>query len=267
MSASMNSARAYMRAAEQNCRKRGFVKCGANWYRLHGQGLLQVVTFNGIPERTTDASFSYKPTVAFVVYSMYDHIPWINFPVSRARRDVIPNIMAGVFASKAADASFLGPDSEAVYMNELVFPFLDEMITHNQLADLLEAADRWKGGRVRMNDRNKLIPYLLSGKLPEVVGTINAIEVQNQQAYLLNCKTVKSYDPIAQKQKMKAELAPLISLRENILSQNEQGIIDLLLSDYHKNICRLEEMAIPVPAQYKCGNDLLDVISFTTTTN
>lgn len=261
MSASMNSPHVNKRAAERNCQARRFVKCGANWYRLHGQGLLQVVTFNGLPDRTTDANATNKSTVAFIVYSMYDRIPWINIPITRARRDVVPNITASVFANKTGDVPFSGAGPDVVYMHELVLPFLDEMTTHVQLSDLLERVDCWKDGCIRINDRNKIIPYLLSGKLPETLDTINAIEEQNHQAYLQNCKTVKGYDPVFQKQKMDEKLARLVSLRNDIRTKNTQGIKDLLLSDYQKNIHRLEKMLIPIPVQYKCGNAMLEGLS------
>lgn len=252
----------YIRAAEQNCKACGFSKYGANWYRFHGQGLLQVVTFHGLCARTTDANYSNKQTVAFAVYSMFDRIPWINIPVQKARRDLIPNITAGMFANQTDDAPFLGPGSEVAYMNELVLPFLDEMNTHIQLADFLATVDRWRYGRIRINDRNKIIPYLLSGKYPEVIDVINAIEAQNQQAFLRNCKTVKGYEPVPQKQKIAEKLEPLVSLRNDILAQNTQGIVDLLLLDYQANIRRLNEMAVPVPVQHICGNDLLRTIFF-----
>lgn len=259
MTASKNSSNNPIRAAQRECQLRGFVKCGTNWYRHHGQGLLQVVTLNGLPQRTTDIHYQNKPTASFIVYSMYEHIPWINVPIMRARRDLIPNVSAGVFAHQSAGAPFLGAEFEAKNVIDLVLPFLDELNSHAQLAGFLEDVDRWEYGKIRLNDRNKIVPYLLSGKWQDALSVIDAIEKQNQQAYQQNCKTVKGYDPISQKQRIDENLEPLVSLRNNILSHNAQGIIDLLLANFQKNKRRLEDMDIPIPDHLPFVCDFLDL--------
>ena len=260
MATSKSTSNNHIQAAQRECKLRRFVKCGANWYRLHGQNLLQVVTFNGLPQRTTDVSYQNRPTVSFVVFSLYEQIPWINVPVMRAKRDIIPNISASVFAHQSAGAPFLGPECEAKYMIDTVFPFLDELNSHMQLADLLEHLDCWEYGKIRLNDRKKIIPYLLSGKWQQVLRTIDAIEDQNRRAYQENCKTVTGYDPLFQEKKINKHLEQLIMLRDNIAEHNEPAIVDLLSSNYKNNIQRLKEMGVTGPESFSPDYDYLNRI-------
>lgn len=252
--------RAYIRESERNCQARGYVKCGANFYRIHGQDLLQTVTFHGIPGRTTDEKASFQPSVAFAVHSLYASIFWINIPVERARHDLMPNILPSTLVDNADGKAFLGTGHEAVCMNDAGLPFLDETVTHAQLAQFLEEKNRQEEGHIHMNDGNKVVPYLLSGRRQDAMNVIDAIEKQNQQAYMHNCKMSNGYDPVLQKQKMDAKLAPLRCLRENIETQNRQGILDYLLANYQENLHRLEAMGVTVPDRHLTDQELLDLI-------
>ena len=245
MATSRTTSKKYLQPAQRECQLRGFVKIGANWYRQHGEALLQVITFNGLPQRITDINYKNQPSVSFIVYSLYEQIPWINVPIMQARRDVIPNISASVFFHQSTDVPFLGPEYETQYMINSVFPFLDELNTQEQFAAFLENIDRWEYGKIRLNDRKKIVPYLLSGKWQQALDVIDAIENQNKQAYQRNCKTAIGSGSAFQEQKISQSLEQLISLRDNIVARNSSAIIALLRSNYHNNIQRLQAMGVP----------------------
>ena len=246
---------------ERYCREHGYVKHGANWYRCYGQGLLQVVTFNGLPERISDSSFLREPSVALSIRSLYDWIKWINIPIMGAKRALIPGIVPKLFMHEQELLSVSTSASDAELMVDYGFPLLDQIDTHTKLADLLEYLDKRNSHAVIANDPNNVIPYLLSGKHGKVLETIDAIEQQNLHAYAINCSTIANYDSEAQKEKMNNSLYPYISLRESIAFPDVANILAMLQSNYQANVDYLSGIGIPIPANCASHAELITLMN------
>ena len=236
-------AKEWIKKGESVCRAQNYQKAGKNWCRIFGEDLLQVLTFQGIPERVDDVVYNREPSVALIVFSLFESIPWVSVPIMGTKREIIPNILPSVLLSGQSPNRFRGTAFEAEQMVKLGLPFLDKTETHLHLAELLESYDMI-GGAARMNDPHKLIPYLLSGQIPKVYSVIDAIEEQNQKAHLENCERVPGYDPETMRQKMVQQLSPLLSIRENLHAANIHAIVAQLRDNYSRNIDFLYHMGL-----------------------
>ena len=239
-----------IRVAEQHCQEQGYVQCGANWYRCYGQGLLQVVTFDGLPDRITG-----KHSVALGIYSLYSQIMWVNFTYRRTRRDLVLNITSDMLINGQDDSCSIE------LMLEHGLPLLDKIDTHAKLAEFLESMDTRNGFSVIVNDSNKVVPYLLSGQITKVLATINAIEQQNLHAHAVNCSTLEKNDPELHRKKLNDRLYPLIKLRECIVSQDLTNVFKLLQSNYHTNVDYLLGIGISVPSNSASQMELVKLMN------
>lgn len=252
MSQKNTLAKEWIKKGESVCRTQNYQKAGKNWYRIYGEDLLQVVTFRGIPERVDDVVYNREPSVALIVFSLFESIPWVSVPIMGTKREIIPNILPSVLLSGQSPNRFLGTAFEAEQMVKLGLPFLDKIETHIHLAALLESYDRI-GGAVQMNDPHKLIPYLLSGQIQKVYSVIDSIEKQNQQAHQDNCRRMPGYDEEMMHLKMIQQLSPLLSIRENLQAANIHAIVAQLRDNYNRNIDFLYHMGLDC-----CKNQLTD---------
>lgn len=245
-----------IRIGERYCRERGFVKCGANWYRCYGNGLLQVVTFNGLAERTSNSSYLREPSVALGIRSLYGRIGWIDIPIMGTRRDIIPEIVP-ILLIPEQELLSIGTSANSVeLMFDYGFPLLDKIDTHKKLVDLLEHLDMRESHTIRVNDSNKVIPYLLSGQFEKALACIDAIEQQNLQAYAVNCNTMANYDSKMQRKKMYDQIDPYLFIRKCFDSHNLTDLVEILQSNYQSNVDRLSEMGIPFSASCTGHNEL-----------
>ena len=219
------------------CKDLGFVEVGANLYRCYGQGLLQVVSFRGFPERVDTIKFNRECSVCFDVYSLYADIFWIKIPM-RPRRDLVPSISPSILSGEAYSHQFLGTEHEAKCMIEYGIPFLNRITTHADFAQMIEQLDGSLGGK-------KIVPYILSGQRQNAVDVINAIEIQNWEAYESNCLN-KNYDKEEQRRKLERKLEPLIQLRSAVLSGDSKTVNECLQANYQRNVWHLQDMGVSV---------------------
>ena len=231
------------------CKEQGFVKDGANYYRLFGEGLIQVVTLNGFPERTSLDNYSREPAVCFAVYSAFSDIYW-NPCYMKPRRALVPNIFPGLVAPGGNAKDFLGTALEAVRMRQYVLPFLNELTTHEKMVDLYNTVDSSSDKCSRIIDCNRIVPYVLAGEIESALDMISRIETQNWEAFHDNCLTAKRYDAVKQQSRIEQNLAPLQALRKTILEQDAPGIWDILQRNYHANISVLQSMGVPHPQDF-----------------
>ena len=245
MSTAPNILKQYITEGESNCRELGYTKCGANWYRCYGQGLLQVVTFQGIPERVNDVVYSREPTVLFDVYSLFDKLLWIRFPLMGKRRDLIPRFLPSAILQNAERKAFLGTAYEAECMNTCGFALLNRISTHAHLAEMLEKFTAFDFGSVP--NCKKVVPYLLSCEFQKSIDCINAIEKQNMSAYQQERMRNPNADNEQQLQKILSRLQPFFALRDGLLARDLAGITVILQNNYQVNAEYLLNMGVPIP--------------------
>jgi len=248
-----NVKKQYIAEGERHCRELGYTKCGANWYRCYGQGLLQTVTFQGVPERVNDTAFTREAAVLFEVYSLFNELLWIPFPIMGKRRDLFPHILPSAFLLNMPCKDFLGTAYEAECMNTHGFSFLNQINTHAQLAAMLE--------KLGASNSEKAVPYLLAGELQKSIDCINEIERQNMNAYHQERLRKTDAENEQELQKILSKLQPLLALREGVYKRNSAEIIRILSDNYQTNVEHLLNMGIPIPDSATFSADLQALIN------
>ena len=230
---------------EKECQKCGFTKSGANLYRVWGDGILQVITARGFPERVNNVAYMREPSVCFSVYSLYSQIPW-NPVKMRSRRDLIPELLPALIDPNGTDNEFRGTEMECESTMKYVLPFLDGLQTHQQLAELYDQIDNSQKGEHAGRNASRISTYLLSGNLVKPIAIINAIEKQNWHAYESNVASVQAYDPVIHKKEIEDRLAPLLALRNAIVKQDSAAVWFYLSNAFVDNKKHLEDMGVYV---------------------
>lgn len=234
-----------IRTYEQHFQERGFIKCGANLYRIYGEGLLQIVTIRGFPERVNNTTFNREMAPSFDVQSLYSSIFW-NPVKMMPRRDLIPNISPGLMDPNEKTTKFRGTIAEAEAMEEYVIPYLNGMTKHTQMVELFDLIDATVKNGGSVLDSKRIVPYLLAGDKDKALKIISAIELQNWEAFDSNCRILDGYDVEKHRVKINTNLAPLITLREAILKQDILSVFRVLQNNYSRNLDKLQEMGISV---------------------
>lgn len=251
--------KAAVRICEQQFQKDGFIKCGANLYRVHGEGLLQIVTLRGFPERVNNAEFNREAAPNFDVQSLYSSIFWNPIKMT-PRRDLVPNITPGLMEPNGKTTKFRGTIAEAEAMEKYVLPYLNRMTDHTKMAELFDLIDASaKNGGLAL-DSNRIVPYLLIGEKDKALKIISAIEQQNWQAFDVNRRMMAEYDVEKHREKINTSLAPLISLREAVLNKDVLSISEILQKNYTRNIDKLRELGIPIGSFLDTKERLLSVL-------
>lgn len=224
------------------CEKHGFVRAGNNLYRCYGDSLLQVISLpkkSGFVSNADDLN-----QIHFGVFSLYSELPWI--PPGQ-----LPKVIGfDLPATWNPNLFFCGlrnqlENEDSIQMVfDKVIPYLNTMVTHEQLADLLERYDMIDSSQIRLNDGAKIVPYILSRQSEKAIETITAIEEQNWDAYRKNCQFSPSYDEETHRERITTRLAPLIELRKALCSQNEAAVSEYLLANYRDNSCRLRSLGV-----------------------
>ena len=226
------------------CKKQGFIRKRRNLYRCYGQGLLQVIQYH---DNKKDSTESVRDSdVLFGIFSLYSKLPWISSQVlSRVLSYDLPVILEPKL--------FLIPEgepliycSQALLMQEVGIPYLNEVLSHTQLKDILEKHDLICTGKVTQNDTMKIAPYILSANWKKAIECITAIEEQNWNAYHENSQSVLGYDQEMQRKRIETQLFSIISLRDAIISGDHCAVKRYLYSNYRENTIRLQELGIPV---------------------
>ncbi|MBQ8814297.1 MAG: hypothetical protein IJZ85_07375 [Lachnospiraceae bacterium] len=237
--------RSAVSVGKKMCKDLGFVEVGANLYRCYGQGLLQVVTFRGFPERVNTIEFNREAAVKFGVYSLYQDIFWVMLPL-RPRRDLVPSISPSILNSEACFHQFLGTEYEAGCMIEYGIPFLNRITTHADFAQMIEQLDMIMYKKNFLIDGQKIVPYILSGQRQNAVDVINAIEEQSWDCYESNCLNMKDYDKEGHRRKLEKKLEPLLQLRSAALSGDAKIVNEYLQTNYRRNVQHLQDMGVSV---------------------
>lgn len=225
-------------------KKQGFIRKRCNLYRCYGQGLLQVIQYN---DNTINSIESVRDSeVLFGIFSLYSKLPWISSQVlSRVLSYDLPVTFEpeSFLISKGEPLIYY---SKVQLMQEVGIPYLNEILSHAQLKDILEKHDLICTGKITQNDAMKIAPYILSANWEKAIECITAIEEQNWNAHHQNSQYVLGYDQELQSKKIETRLSPMIALRDAIISGDYCAVERYLYSNYRENIIRLQELGIPV---------------------
>lgn len=224
------------------CKKHGFVRAGNNLYRCYGDGLLQVISCPG-KCRLISKSIGYNE-VHIGVFSLYSKLNWIT---SGLLSKVLLFELPTPFEAARMLASFekwTESDATEEIVLDRIIPYLDKLVTHTQLADMLEQYDVVWSSKIIKNDAAKIVPYILSGQNEKAIESISAIEEQNWTAYLENCQNIPSYDKEMHRHRIVTRLDPLITLRNALFSKDDAAIAKYLQENYRYNSVRLRTLGV-----------------------
>lgn len=160
---------------------RGFSKRGDAFFRILGDGVLQVLKFEYEPCFT-----HYSLNVG--LFSMYSELRESWFTSSGC----IPRYCVMNFAGKQNAINVktdenniytfnvISPEAQIQTLEESAFPVLDSIRDQTQLVRQIAQLDIASGETVRWNDMEKLAPYLKSGDLKSAEKVLRAILQQHQ---------------------------------------------------------------------------------------
>lgn len=227
------------------CAQHGFTSVRSNLYRSCGQGLLQVIMLSFLNKQSQRTHPVYE--VNFGVFSLYSKLNWIS---SHAMRSILNYDLHTSFAINqipgCEELRFFDPQEDTLILLEKSIPFFDALATHAQLAEELEKFDNRLFSGIRINDAQKISPYIISGQCEKAIACITAIEQQNLKAYAQNSQSFPGYNKKRNKKKIEERLTPLVSLREALARQDRGIILQYLQTNYNENAKKLHELGIPL---------------------
>lgn len=232
----------------------GFTGVRTNLYRCHGQGLLQVITL------VKSTKLSYE--IYFGVFSLYSRINWIS---SYPLRNILQYDLHTTLDIKQI------PGCEELYIRDLqqdipivletCIPFFDTLTTHLHLAEMYEKFDINMYSDIRINDSQKIVPYILTGQYSNAINCITAIEQQNWNAYAHNSRNISGYENAQKDKYIARKLLPYITLREALIKKEKDALHQYLHTNYASNVKQLYKLGIPLAAS--CCVQLGDLFSDT----
>lgn len=233
----------------------GFHKYGKSMYRCAGQGIIQVINPCGQKNIVPNKNYTYERTVLFGVFSLYSWLPWRPL-YAKSPRDLSVTLNPHCLL-REGPRTFSGTKQEMDIMIQYGIPYFNKLHTHVQLANALEYFDQVTIGDVRLNDCNKIVPYILSGCPEKAVEAIAAIEKQNWDAYYANLKLVHNYDSLRHKEEIENRLLPFRLLKDAINKQDATSVRNILEENYSTNIDILAKFRIPVDVKCVANLDTL----------
>lgn len=248
-----------IRKCEQYFKEQGFIKSGANLYRVYGEDLLQVITARGFSERVNNTTYRREVASYFAVFSLYSSIFWVPIKMI-PRRDLIPNISPCLVNPDRVMSEFQGTIAECEELEKSVLPYLNNMTTHTQMVELFDLIDSSIGREKTALDSARVVPYLLAERKGKAIETISAIERQNREAFEANCRRIDGYDAEKQREIINLKLAPLIALREATLRQDVTSISHILQRNFFCNVEKLRKLGISVTSSFNVEEKLLGIL-------
>ena len=249
-----------MRSLEYRCRRvfyeqgaqYGFTGVRSNLYRCYGQGLLQVITLSK-PDKS-----SYE--ICFGVFSLYSRINWIS---SYPLRSILQYDLHTTFDIKqipgCEERYIHNPQRDIPILLENCVPFFDTLTTHIQLVEMYERMDTNMYSDIRVNDSQKIVPYILAGQYNKAINCITAIEQQNWKAFAQNSRNISGYGNAEKARSIANRLLPYIILREALTKKERDAVYQYLHSNHTKNVTQLNKLGIPLIAS--CCVQLSDLLS------
>lgn len=168
---------------ETLCSSKNFVRRGTAFFRVHGDGVLQILKVEKIPHWDAYEIF-------LDLYSMYDELDSNSF--SSRWCDVRYALV--IFCGKRSaqyiedvgghyEGRIISMDTQVALLETTVMPFLDEVKTQAQLANAMCKLDELTYSHtIIWNDGYKYVPFLHSGDYLSAQRVIQAILDQHQFA-------------------------------------------------------------------------------------
>lgn len=235
-----------IRTCEKLCKQCGFTKIGANYYRICGDGLLQVLSLNGFPERVSSNSFRREPSVCFEVFSLYGFIPWNTKPLW-PQCGLIPTVFPGAIDPRKDPCSFEGTAFEVSSILLHILPFLNKTLSHLDLVKMYEMIDSCSKTRYQFAKSSRIVPYILTHQNQQALDIILRIEKQKWDAFEVNRASSETYDAEKHFTRITNSLAPLLKLRTAIYTQDVKGLWEILQFNYNINMKHLSDLGLVIP--------------------
>lgn len=155
-----------------------FVRRGNSYFRVWGDGILQVVKF----EYETHGKYY---DLSFGLFSMYGELmpQWFTSGGSITKYPVVNFIGKRSSFYLESDGCFrkihsVSPEKQLSIFSDVVLTWLNQITTQNELANGICFLDKQLYGEIIWNDSLKYAPYLFSGNLEKAEKVIQAILAQ-----------------------------------------------------------------------------------------
>ena len=214
---------------KQLCRAKGFVVRGNALFRIHGDGVLQVV-------KVEKVRHFQAWEIRFGLFSMYGEMKpeWFTSSGCVLHYAVVnfENIDSAVYIEKVGDVyqgRIVELESQVAMFENKVMPFLDEINTQRQLATALCELDTMVYSQIRWNELIKFAPFLYARDYSSAEKVIQAILDQHSFAAERRRTTMSPEEFQAYLNKVKEED---IHLRKKIklVRERNEADIDVYLS-------------------------------------
>ena len=167
----------------QVCVDHGFTRRGKAFFRVLGDGVLQVLKFEYQP------GFPGSHYLSMGLFSLYGELmkQWFTSGGCIPRYDIVQLIglhSTTILHEKVGFVTFkeISPEQQLDILIEKGFPWLDQIATQEQLAEAICEMDK------RWNDDLKYAPYLAIGDFGAAAKVIRAILAQHKSAIESNLK-------------------------------------------------------------------------------
>lgn len=151
-----------MLALSKLCRAHSFVRRGNTYFRIMGDGILQVIRFQ------YERGFAHD-SLDLGLISMYDECEQADF----SARSSIPRYSVCILTGQQTAVSLethngvtffhvMSPEDQIEILKEKGFPWLNAIHSSHMLSEALCMLDKGRVKTVVWNDSRKIVPYLLS---------------------------------------------------------------------------------------------------------
>lgn len=228
------------RAFAQICKSNGFVQKKKTFYKLCGDGVLQIISAEEkrSPCRTSSTGSSGTPSktlsISFDLYSIYDHIQAFKL-IADSR---IPRQFSPYDFYEDADCMADEPRTDYERMMERGFSLLETVTTQEALLDTIEKLSL-AHDEVPYYDTDLCGLYLLNGKPKRAWELISGSFTHSWSAFQRTHERLRREDPAAYVKLESAkidEFTPLVNLWYAILTDNQREIKRYTQENYARNM-------------------------------
>ena len=179
---SMNDAKVFHKAVQEICRSYGFISRGNTLFRIHGDGVLQVVKSEKIRHWN-------EYDIYFGLLSMYGELraEWFTAKWCITRYPALSFIgkRSAVYLENRGEYYTTGivtAEKQFDVLENMVIPFLNSITTQTLLAQSLCQLDEMMCSKIIWHDSLKFTPFLHSGNRDMASKVIQSILNQHSEA-------------------------------------------------------------------------------------
>lgn len=225
---------------KDSCLANGFTRRGKAFFRIVGEGVLQVLKYDYEPRPP-------HHDLNFGLFSMYGELQerWFTSGGSISRYTVV-NLIGQADAEKPEmidengyyvpiHERLISPEEQLEVLTHEGFEKLNRIATQKQLAEAMCQLDIVKGSRIKWNDDLKFDPYLYCGDFEKAALVIQAI--LNQHSFALErareYESAKEFEEsLAWVQKMDQ---PLLEILRMIQDNDQDALRERLRNNFERN--------------------------------